>query len=316
MFRPKKSRYSTFRLIGKDAIWLLAIVICGISVIALAGPRVHSGLALTQGGNIDVLFFVDSSVSTEASDIKPSRLGAIKKAILDLVSSGIFREGDRVTIFTIGGTSHWRMPLSRDIDDLKTKVAELSHPKVYEEESQLDTDFQDLLEYVPVALDKQALFIKDHSFGFNLVQANNNGIAIMLSDGIDTGTGELNSGLNEFKRRKIKIYGVGVGTKSGKELTFAAYDPKNTNGPPLKKKINTILNMKELQNIADRTGGETFVFDSESKHSQLQTFLRDAINANRSDLPRLVYSDKSRDIWWDILAIPVVAMLLIAIWRG
>ena len=101
--RPRKSKYSRYQLLGVDAIWVVILIICALSVISLAGPKIKKGVKFTQGGNIDIGFLVDYSFSTKADDIagKP-RLDIIKKVIADFFDSNTLKPGDRVTLFVFG----------------------------------------------------------------------------------------------------------------------------------------------------------------------------------------------------------------------
>ncbi len=316
LYRPKKSKYSQYKLFGKDLVWLMVVFICVLAVLALAGPRVSSGYTLSQSGSVDVLVLMDNSFSMRADDIKPSRQEAAKKMSLSLVEKGILKPGDRVTLFVFGGIARWRMPFSEDFKDFQSKVAEISHTDIYQEESQLDTDYAYLLEYVPKCLDEQDNFFKNNSSRFSLNQHNNNRVAFLLSDGADEGGRKLDIGLKEFNRKNIKTYTVAIGTASGTEVKIKAYNPKDPKQPPVGITIKTKIQTKELERIAGATRGDSFVFDSESEAGRLEAFMRNAVNSNRSSLPRLVYSDKGRDIWWEVLAMPAVTFLLLIVWIG
>ncbi len=307
-FRPAKSKYSIYKLFGPDLIWPLAIVVCGISILALAGPKIQSGYKLSPSGGIDVLVLIDDSYSTKADDLKPSRLEVVKRAAIDLANSGTLKSGDRVTLFIFAGQSRWRMPLSEDLDDFKSKVAEISHPEIFEEEMQLDTDFAGVLEDSSESIDKMDGFTKENRWKFNLAQRNHNRIAIMFSDGNDEGGSKFAAELRELAKRKIKFYTVGVGTKTGKEVTVQAY---NVNDPNKKERltIKSALQMKLLDAIADWTGGKSFALESEGALPRLRDFLRDAVSDNRSTLPRLVYADEGRDIWWEVLVVSLLVVV-------
>ena len=41
--------------------------------------------------------------------------------------------------------------------------------------------------------------------------------------------------------------------------------------------------------------------------------MRKAVNANRSTLPRLVYFNQGREIWWEVLVIPAVILFFLMI---
>src|SRR3989344_2658532 len=153
-FRPPRSKHSHYKLFGKDLVWLPCFVLCLLIAAALAGPEGKFGYVVAAGGQIDVIFVVDNSFSTSADDVKPSRLEATKKEIFQILNSSVWQKGDRFTLFFFAKSSNWRVPLSEDAHDLRVKLADLSHPEVYTEESQLSTDLNAVLEHIPIAMDK------------------------------------------------------------------------------------------------------------------------------------------------------------------
>lgn len=314
--RPRKSKYSRYELLGPDFFWLPVLFLIVLMILALAGPRINSGYSLGNTGGVDILVLLDESISMLAKDLKPSRQEAAKKISLGLIEKGILRPGDRVAFFAFGGITRWRMPLSEDFNDFKVKISEIGHPPIYQEESQLDTDFAYLLAYVAKSIDKQDNFIKNNLWNLNFKAYQNNRMAFLLSDGNNESDSSLDAGFSELTKRNIKIYAIGLGTKKGETVTVKAYNIENSDKPPEKITIKTVLQMKELEKAAESTGGKSFVFDAESKQAQLDSFIRQAVSDNRSLLPKLIFSDREKDIWWDVLAVPTVILLILVICLG
>lgn len=315
--RPKKTKYSRYKILGKDVAWLLSILLSVLGIVALAKPGVRGGYTLSRSGSVDVLVCLDESFSMKAGDIKPSRQEAAKAAALSLAEKNILRPGDRVTLFAFGGIARWRLPLSEDLENFKAKILEVSHPEVYEEDNQLDTDFSHLLKYLPRCLDKQDGFAKSNRQDLNIAQHSNSKVVILISDGNDEEGGDLKVETGELNKRGIKVYTIGVGTNTGAKVSVKAYSTKDPFNSSLSEQvtIKSALEMKTLEKIARLTGGSSFAFDDESKQRRVESFLREAVDSNRSFLPRLVYSDKRKDIWWEVLAIPSVILLMLIIWR-
>ena len=134
----------------------------------------------------------------------------------------------------------------------------------------------------------------------------------LFSDGDDKENADLGQGIKELNKRDIKVFSVGVGTKGGKKVTVDVYDTDNPD-KTVKKTIETKLETRRLNEIAAKTGGESFIIDSVASVRGAQGFLKNAVNANRNFSPRLVASGERRDIWWEILAIPAVILLFIVI---
>lgn len=310
IYRPTKSKFSRYLLFGKDTVWVAVLAICALSIMALAGPQISKGVKLTPGGNIDVGFLVDYSFSTRTDDIGgKSRLEVTKTVIAKFVDSGELKAGDRITLFVFGTHSFWRMSLSEDFNLFRSKLAEISHPQVYWDDAQLRTNLAVLLELIPEDMDKQDNYFKKNAAVFGVSWFQNNRIMFLFSDGDDRIGADLDPGIKELNKRKIKVYPVGTGTREGKEITIEAYDPNDFN-KTIKKTEKTSLKLQRLNEIASRTGGKTYVIDSVASISGAQSFLKNAVNSNRTLTPRLVASGESQDIWWEILAVPAIVLLL------
>lgn len=313
IFRPIMTNCSRYRLFGKDTVWVAALFIFALSVIALVGPKVNKGVKLIPGGNIDVGFLVDTSFSTRADDINgKTRLDVAKTVIVNFVDSGILKPGDRLTLFVFGTISVWRMPLSEDFNEFKSQLAEINHPQVYWDDLQLYTDISNVIELVPEDMDKQDDFFKKTASTLNAPWFKNNRIMFLFSDGDDKENADLGQAIKELNKRDIKVFSVGVGAKDGKKVTVDVYDLNNPD-KTVKKTIETKLETRRLNEIAIKTGGELYVVDSATSVRGAQSFLKNAVNSNRNFSPRLIASGESRDIWWEILAIPAVLLLLVVI---
>lgn len=214
------------------------------------------------------------------------------------------------------------MPFSKDADEVRAKLAELSHPEVYTDESQLTTDLSAILEHIPEAVDKANNSARRRRLG--LESSSGSPIVFLFTDGDDQIKNDLNRGLQELKKRKIKVYAVGVGTKAGRTIKvkistpgYDQYDEETGQflhyyaGTEEELMVHTALQIQNLASIAGFTGGGLFVADSATGY--LQNFLENAVKANRSASFRLVYSTKSRNVWWEVLAVPAVILLFLAV---
>lgn len=313
IYRPTKSKFSRYKLFGKDTVWIAALAICALSVVALAGPKISKGVKLTPSGNIDVGFLVDFSFSTRTNDIGgQSRLDVMKAVIAKFVDGDALKTGDRVTLFVFGTHSFWRMSLSEDLNVFRSQLAEISHPQVYEEDSQLNTNITNVLEHIPKSMDKQDGYFQKNAVSLGVSWFKNNRIMFLFSDGDDKGSAGISRSIRELNKRNIKIFSVGVGTKEGKTITIEGYDPNDLN-KTIKTTTKTGLKTQWLNEIAAKTDGEIYIIDSAASISGAQSFLTNAINSNRTLTPRLVASGESQDVWWEILAIPAIVLLLVII---
>ena len=309
-FRPSRAKDSRQRIFGVDAVWVLALTLSGLMIVALAGPKLDILKSVTSSDNLNIIFGVDSSVSMAIEDVGSSRHKVMVKEITTLVSSPeIIREGDRLTLFSVNENSNWRMPLSTDRGEFLDELSEVEQPgdKIYYNRAQLYTYFLGFLNHITEALDKQEGFFLKGLYKSSLPWSSYPTIVILFSDG-DSNDGSLVTPLALLQKRKIKVYPVGIGSVQGGSVRFKIPAEDES------KKFETMtvqskLNMKMLDLIKDQTGGKSYSVSSAS--SQVQSFLGAVISENRRPTISVVSSGDSDVFWWDLLAIP---SLLIVAW--
>lgn len=331
--RPRKSKFSRYKLIGRDAVWLTTLMLISIIILALARPQIEKGNKTVQG-SIDVIIALDHSFSMKAKDISPTRLEAAKEEIAKLISGKVLKNGDRVSLFAFARSSFWRVPITEDFDEFLSGLSLVDHPDVFYEESQLDTNLGILLQHIPESVDKQDDFFKNYGRELGISWKKNKRIIIIFSDGDDQANDDTSFriGIQNIRKNGIKVYCVGVGTKNGarvrakiKEynsvpILSGEYEyesgTQNNNGQQQGEtlKIITIftrLQTETLERISRLTGGKFYAFDSNNRN--ISNFLRDSIDSNRSLGLQLQYSEKKEDIWWDIFAIPLLFLVFLMI---
>jgi Mg-chelatase subunit ChlD len=82
-------------------------------VLAAAGPQFGSKVTKVERQGVDLVIAFDTSISMDASDVKPSRIEKAKYEIGKLIQS---LKGDRVSIIVFAGTSHLYLPLTTDYE--------------------------------------------------------------------------------------------------------------------------------------------------------------------------------------------------------
>lgn len=311
-FRPSQARDSRQRIFGADAVWVLALILSRLMIIALAGPKLDILKSVSSSDNLNIVIGADKSVSMAIEDVGDSRHNVMVKEITALVGSpAVIREGDRLTLFTINEKSNWRMPLSTDRGEFLDKLSEVEQPsdKVYYDRAQLYTYFSGFLTHVTEAIDKQEGFFRGGLYKNFLSWSSYPTIVILFSDG-DSDDGSLVTPLSYLQKKKIKVYTVGIGSVQGGSIRIKIPEENDS------KKFETMtiqskLNMKMLDLIKDQTGGKSYVVSSSA--SQVQSFLGAVISENRRPTISVVSSGDSRVFWWDLLAIP---SLLIVAWMA
>lgn len=105
------------RLGDRRAKWLsrcslaLRVVALVLIVIALARPQELGSLRESDKEAVDIMMVLDASLSMVATDLKPNRMEAAKKALASFVKK---REGDRIGLVIFGEGAFTQVPLTFD----------------------------------------------------------------------------------------------------------------------------------------------------------------------------------------------------------
>jgi len=315
--RPKHARDSRQILVGPDWIWLLSLVLSGLMIIALIGPKIDTFKMLQSKDNLDIIIAVDKSVSMAIKDVTPSRHWVMMKEITTFINSSATHDGDRLTLFSFSEKSNWRMPLSDDKEEFLNKLLEIEHPKdrVYFDRSQLYTYFSGLLDHIPKALAMQDKLFQRGRFKEVVNWTSYPRVMFIFSDG-DNVDDSLNTSLVNLSKQGIKTYTIGIGTLQGGSIAIRI--PVENNPSQMEPiQINSKLNMKALDLIKGKTGGKSYVINNSS--SQVQSFLVAALAENRKPTLTLVSTGEAENFWWDLLAIPsfiLISMMVIKFVRS
>lgn len=313
LLRPKNARDSRQRMIGPDWVWILNLILTGLMIVALAGPKIDTFRLLQSKDNLDIIIAVDQSVSMAIKDIAPSRHEAMIKAIMAFVGSSSIRSGDRLTLFTFSEKSNWRMPLSEDREEFFNKLSEIEHPKdrVYYDTSRFYTYFSGLLLHIPKMLAIQDNYFQRSAYQMQFSWTSYPRIIFIFSDG-DVFDEKLTVSTAALVKEKIKVYGIGIGTASGGSMSVKF--PNESNASKLETiVISSKLNMKTLNLIKDKTGGKSYVVDSSS--SYIQSFLAATLAENRKPTLSLVPTGESENFWWNFLAVPSLIIVSLMVMK-
>src|SRR5947199_5213520 len=116
--------HSPFRRTLKNFLLVLAIAGTGI---ALARPQWGETAEISRALGEDILFLVDCSKSMLATDVRPSRLGRAKYAILDFVQ----RHGSgRVGLVAFAGQAFLQCPLTFDYDAFRESLLDVTEKTI------------------------------------------------------------------------------------------------------------------------------------------------------------------------------------------
>jgi Ca-activated chloride channel family protein len=310
-FRPSPAFDSRRKLLGQDAVWLFGAALAGLMIVALAGPRIEKFKTIRSSDNLDIIVAVDRSVSMAIKDVMPSRHKVAIGEIQAFISSPAVREGDRLTLFTFGEKSNWKMPLSTDRQEFLDRLVEIEHPKdgIYYDRAQLYTYFAGLLTHIPEALAKQDNYFRNGPFKSQTAWSPFPRVVFIFSDG-DNIDESLNNSLAYLAKQDIRVYTIGVGTlRGGSIVVRVPFEHDLTKFESLV--ISSKLNMKGLDQIRQKTGGKSYVVSSSS--SQVQSFMAAALAENRKPTLSLVSTGEEESFWWYFLALPSLIIVLLMV---
>jgi Ca-activated chloride channel homolog len=225
------------------ALFLLAL---GTVSVALARPNVHT---LVGSDRATVILVVDVSRSMEATDVKPTRLGAAQAAVRTFLDHAPKRL--RVALIAFAGEAQVAAPPTRDHELVKTALGQIGYYSGFG-----GTAIGDALARA-VELGQQAT---GTGFGTNgqtiayrtAASGANRGLVsiLFLSDGAQT-RGQLLplEGAQKARDAGFPVYTVALGTPNGRLRGYGLDSNFSRPVPP---------DPQTLKAIADTTGGQFF----------------------------------------------------------
>jgi len=225
---PDRSFFkSWFKLI----ILLLAITSL---VIALVNPKIGTKIETITREGVDVVFALDVSKSMLAEDIAPNRIDKSKQLITQIINS---LGGDRVGIIGYAGSAFPQVPITTDFSTTKLFLNSMNTDMVSSQGTAIT-------EAIKMA----------GTYYNNEDQVNK--VLFIISDGEDH-EGNISKIVNEAANSGIRIYTIGVGTKTGGPipvkkngiLQYYKKDQKN-------QQVITKLDITKLTDIATKGNGE------------------------------------------------------------
>lgn len=336
--RPEQSYGSKYPLIGKIKLWgFFALPATSLMIIALARPSISGGKIKSSNGDVQAIILFDNSFSMKAADIKPSRLEIARREILSVDS--FLKEGDKVGLFTFGKGSHRKLYLTDDFGVFFDQVSGVGLFENLNDETIFDTDFATVLEHIYQQLDRQDAYFEGREYNrrYNPKKRINR-IVVIFSDGDDQFLNykpvkpeearavaeekaeyvkKLSAVLAEYRKRGLKIYPVGIGTRRGVSwISLLKGYKKGTDYPEELEKEwanqNTRLDRNNLTALAKSTGVDLSGYDwtVESAQGNARDYLKRALDSNRRPLFELAEGDNSQQLWQYCLLVAAVFLTL------
>lgn len=321
--RPPPSFGSQYPVIGTMILWFAVSLITALTVIALSRPESEKNLVL-QKGSIDVIVALDKSISMRANDIQPTRLEITKRELEQLITKNILQPGDRVAFFRFGILAHATNPPTTDFDAFSRSISSTSFCPIMDE-THWGTDIGLVLEYVHEVLGE---WEKHESWWDKRINLNRipPRIVFLIGDGNNDFEAEsdsiLQNAVGELKKQKIKIYSVGIGTRTGVpwisllgrrqdddcEIHIDSVPPFYTKGW---ENETTRLETSVFAQLSQQTGGKPFTIETES--ASALPFLENAVEENRPKTYVLQEHREESQLWWFIIlcALSIVALTIL-----
>jgi len=219
-------------------------------ILALARPQAGTRLESVKIIGSDIYIAIDISKSMKAEDVKPSRIERAKIDTIELIES---LHGDRVGLIFFAGDAFVQCPLTVDYEAVLSFIDSLGSETAVASGTSL---------FAPINVALKSLKSK----------ANTYAILLILSDGENV-TGNPERAVKEAKKRAVKIFSIGIGTKDGAPIPL--YDDKgNRTGYKKSSKgdvVITKLSDSTLKSISRETGG--YYFESDKRFKEIKKFL-------------------------------------------
>jgi len=262
------------RLPAKAAGWRAKVasatpfmMLAGLAMLVAAAARPRTPLAHERKSvdAIAIAIAVDVSGSMDALDLTPkgvqysrdtTRLAVVKKLFAEFVEK---RPDDLIGLVTFGGYASTRSPLTADHDALLNVLRGVEIPSVA-----IDATGR------AIAQDEQMTAIGD-GLATALARLKDakpkSKIVILLSDGVsNTGAVEPDEAAKAAAKLGVKVYAIGVGTRSRRTPIFG----RDFFGRTAIQYADMTFDEKQLKSIASATGGMYFpVNDRDSLENAL-----------------------------------------------
>ena len=244
------------------------VLLAGLACLIVAAARPRSPLA-HESRSVDAIAIamtVDVSGSMDALDLTPpgerfsretTRLAVVKKLFAQFVEK---RPDDLIGLITFGGFAATRSPLTADHEALLNVLKGVEIPSVALDAQGRQISGEEQRTAIGDGLATALARLKDAKPKSKIV--------ILLSDGVsNTGAVEPDEAAEAAAKLGIKVYAIGVGTRSVRTPIFG----RDFFGRPAVQYADMTFDEGQLKSIAKKTGGTYFpVNDRDSLKKALE----------------------------------------------
>ncbi len=238
----------SFFVRARHILFVLRCLGFGLLVVALARPQKgHTDQEVSTEG-VDIMLVLDISESMRALDFQPdNRLEVAKKTIRDFIRK---RTSDRIGLVVFGARSFTKCPLTLDYNVLDQFVSEVTFT---------DFSFQTA---IGTAIATAANRLKESTAKSKVI--------ILLTDGSNN-AGEIPplTAANAAAALGMKIHTIGIGKEGKVPIPVRVQNPFTGKITRQKQMMDSDLDEKTLQEIAQASGGTFFRAQSAEKLSDI-----------------------------------------------
>lgn len=211
---------------------ILIMLLVSLLISALMRPQWGYSWKESQRKGVDLVFAVDVSTSMLAKDVLPSRLGRVKRKLVDLLGQ---LRGDRVGLVSFAGAAFIECPLTVDYNTFRLFVDALDPALVPVAGTDIHSALQMSLKLLQPSSEERS---------------SRDGAIILLTDGETFGS-SLENVARQAKEANIRIYVIGVGTPTGAPIEIDGSYKKDKQGQVVISKLDELA----LKELALQTGG-------------------------------------------------------------
>ncbi|HEY3337246.1 MAG TPA: VWA domain-containing protein [Propionicimonas sp.] len=221
------------QVVPKQSQWrrhlAVALSIAALVALSLAWAR-PNGVEMQPRERATVVLVLDTSLSMQATDVKPTRLDAAKEAALTFIKA--LPAQYNLAVVSLSGNPSVRLPPTTDRVQAQQAIRSL---KLQESTAVGESLYTALsaLQMAPKGTDSSPA----------------PGAIVLLSDGQNTAGRSPAQGANEAKKQNVPVYTIAYGTENG----YVDLDGKRERVPPDKAL---------LAGISAATGGQTYTAEN------------------------------------------------------
>jgi Ca-activated chloride channel homolog len=224
----------------------LQLAAIALIVVALARPRWGSGEETVKRSGLQVLLLLDGSTSMAVQDVRPSRIEASKKLVLDLLDQ---LEGNQIGMLMFGSTSYVQFPLTSDVAAARSLVAPINTRSLTLGGTNIAAVIEDALRSFPLGQIE----------GRTIVLISDGEMTDSEGNPSDEKAQAAVAAAREAAKAGLTIHTIGMATTEGGPIPIYSDlgEPefvKTSNGNRVESKLNEPL----LEQIASATGGTYF----------------------------------------------------------